>query len=154
MEKIRKPGFMLVGLQLKDKTTNKDNRSSVDCGNLWQQFENDKIFDLVPNKLSDEIYAVYYDYDKDETEAFSYFIGCKVAEGSDYPKHLSSLKIPGQTYHKITVRGVMTGCITDAWIKIWNSDLKRKFGYDFEVYDERSQDWNDAELDIYLSTFG
>lgn len=46
----------------------------------------------------------------------------------------------------------MTGCVTDTWKKIWDSSLNRKFGFDFEVYDERSQDWNNAELDIYIST--
>lgn len=45
----------------------------------------------------------------------------------------------------------MTGCITEAWEKIWNSEIQRKFGFDFEVYDERSQDWSDAEVDLFIS---
>lgn len=143
--------FKLVGLRLENKTTNENNQSSRDCGDLWQKFEKDKIFDLIPNKLTNEIYAVYFNYEKDETKPFSYFIGCKVDENSIVPEGLDSLNIPSQNYVKYTAKGIMTGCITEAWRKIWNSDIQRKFGFDFEVYDERSQNWNDAELDIYIS---
>lgn len=143
--------FKLVGLKLKGKTTNEDNQSSKDCGELWQKFESEMIFDQIPEKLSNEIYAVYCDYEKDETTPFSYFIGCKVDKKLKTPKELDELTIPAQKYRKITAKGVMVECITDAWKEIWNSDLKRKFGFDFEVYDERSQDWSNAEVDLFIS---
>lgn len=123
----------------------------MDCGNLWQKFEIEKIFELIPNKLRNEIYAAYYDYEKDETKPFSYFIGCKVDEEAETPKRLNELLVPSQNYVKVIAKGIMTGCITEAWKKIWESNLNRKFGFDFEVYDERSKDWNNAELDIFIS---
>jgi len=150
MEKDKEK-FRLIGLKLSHKTTNENGQSGKDCGNLWQQFEKDNIFNLIPNKLSNEIYAVYYDYESDENGLFSYFIGCKVDESAKIPEGLTSLEIPSQNYAKVTAKGVMTACITEAWEKIWNSDMERKFGFDFEVYDERSRDWNDAEVDIYVS---
>jgi predicted transcriptional regulator YdeE len=45
----------------------------------------------------------------------------------------------------------MTACISTAWEKIWDSDVNRKFGFDFEIYDERSHDWNNAEVAILIS---
>ncbi|PRY89947.1 GyrI-like domain-containing protein [Mongoliibacter ruber] len=143
--------FKLVGLRLKGQTTNQDNQSSKDCGDLWQKFEADKIFDQIPDKLSNEVYAVYFDYEKDETGTFSYFIGCKVAKDSIPPKGLESLTIPHQKYQKHLAKGAMPACITDAWRKIWISDSKREFGFDFEVYGERCQDWSNAEVDIFVS---
>ncbi|MBC7486255.1 MAG: AraC family transcriptional regulator [Cytophagaceae bacterium] len=148
----KKDDFKLVGIKLDNKTTNQNKQSSKDCGELWQKFETDKIFDVIPEKLSNEVYAVYFDYEKDETTPFSYFIGCKVEMNSETPKELIELIIPTQEYSKFTAKGVMTGCVTDAWKEIWNSDTERKFGFDFEVYDERSQDWSNAEVDIYIST--
>lgn len=151
MEKIQKTNFKLVGLKLKEKTSNENNQSSKDCGELWQKFEVDKIFNLIPHKVSNEVYAVYFDYEKDETMPFSYFIGCKVNENAEVPESLETLEIPSQNYQKVIAKGEMTGCITQAWEKIWTSEIPRKFGFDFEVYDERSQDWRDAEVDIYVS---
>jgi len=152
MEPISKPSFKLIGLLLGNKTSNLDNQSNIDCGNLWQKFEKDDIFNLIPSKLSNEVYAVYFNYKKDETTPFSYFIGCKVEENTETPSGLTDLLIPPQNYLKIIAKGVMTGCITEAWRTIWSSEVDRKFGFDFEIYDERSQDWNDAEVAIYVST--
>jgi len=148
----KKDAFKVVGIKLNHKTTNQNKQSSKDCGELWQKFEIDKIFDLIPEKLSNEVYAVYFDYEKDETTPFSYFIGCKVKKNSETPKELEELMVPSQKYSKFTAKGVMTGCITDTWEKIGNSNTDRKFGFDFEVYDERSQDWSNAEVAIYIST--
>ncbi|MFA6469314.1 MAG: GyrI-like domain-containing protein [Bacteroidota bacterium] len=148
----KKDNFKLVGLKLNGKTTNQNNQSSKDCGALWQKFEADKIFDRIPEKLSDEIYAVYFDYEMDETTPFSYFIGCKVDKNSETPNELEELMIPAQKYCKVTAKGIMTGCIADAWKEIWSSDIQRTFGFDFEVYGERSRDWSNAEVDIYIST--
>lgn len=149
--KETKNAMRLVGLKLKGQTTNQNNQSSRDCGNLWQQFEAERLFERIPGKLSPAVYAVYYDYESDENGPFSYFIGCQVANGHNTPAGLEELIVPAQTYRKITARGVMTGCITDAWKHIWASDFNRAFGFDFEVYDERSHDWSDAEVDIFVS---
>ncbi|MDT0643190.1 GyrI-like domain-containing protein [Zunongwangia sp. F363] len=146
----KKKKFKLVGLQLQGKTTNEHQQSQKDCGYLWQKFEVHKIFDRIPEKISNEIYAVYFNYEK-EKYSFSYFIGCKVDITSKTPQNLQELIIPEQKYSKYTAKGVMTGCITETWKEIWNSDLNRTYGFDYEVYDERSQDWSDAEVDVYIS---
>lgn len=143
--------FKLIGLKLSGKTKNENGQSGIDCGELWKHFEENKIAELIPNKISDAIYAVYYDYESDENGFFSYFIGCKVDESTEKPEDLDEIIIPEQKYHKETAKGQMTGCISDTWARIWNSNLNRKFGFDLEVYDEKSLNWNNAEIDIYLS---
>lgn len=143
--------FKLIGLKLAGKTTNENGQSDTDCGELWQKFEANKVSNRIPDKLSDAIYAVYYDYERDEKGCFSYFIGCKVAVHTEVPTDLHELIIPEQTYHKEIAKGQMTGCITEVWERIWHSNLNRRFGFDFEVYDERCYDWKNAEVDIYLS---
>lgn len=86
MDITKKSEFKLIGLKLDHKTTNKGGQSSIDCGNLWQRFEIENFVERIPNKLGDEIYAVYFDYEGDNTEPFSYFIGCKVKQILMFPK--------------------------------------------------------------------
>lgn len=143
--------FKLIGLKLKGKTKNENGQSAQDCGELWQYFEQNKIAEQIPNKKSDAVYAVYYDYESDENGMFSYFIGCQVDEHIEAPEGLDEIIIPEQNYHKEIAKGRMTACITDAWTRIYSADIDRKFSYDFEVYDERSQDWNDAEIDLFIA---
>ena len=143
--------FKLLGIKLDRKTTNENGQSGKDCGELWQYFMENNIFSLIPHKNSDNIYAVYYEYESDEKGLFSYFIGCRVAGDTVKPADLDEVIIPRQTYHKITAKGPMPDCVAEAWRNIWNPPLNRRFGYDFEVYGERSRDWSKAEVDIFLS---
>lgn len=149
METIQ--AIKLIGIALPHKTTNENGQSMADCGNLWQQFEQGGYFDRIPGKSGDEVYAVYFDYDGDHTQPFSYFIGCSVNADTDVPLGMSSLTIPEGGYLKITAQGKMPDCVADAWRAIWKGDIDRAFQYDFERYDERSKAWNSAEVDIFLS---
>ncbi|WP_207420705.1 GyrI-like domain-containing protein [Desertivirga brevis] len=149
---VQMAGFKLIGLKLLEKTTNENGQSGIDCGNLWQEFESHSVIDRIPDKLEHKVYAVYFDYEGDEHKPFSYFIGCKVDRETSTPEGLDDLVIPEQNYMIINAKGVMPGCIADAWRDIWKSKVQRAFGYDFEIYDERSKDWSDAEVDIYVSS--
>ncbi len=143
--------FELIGLSLPNKTSNLNQQSMIDCGNLWQRFEAENIASQIPNKLGEEIYAVYHDYDGDYTQPYAYFIGCKVAKGTLTPTGLSNLTIPKNNYQKIMAKGKMPDCVAEVWINIWNTDLPRAYVPDFEVYDEQSKDWSNATVSIYLS---
>ena len=151
MNSIELEETKLVGLALKGKTSNINEQSGVDCGNLWQEFEKGNYADLIPSKLTDEILAVYHEYEGDHTQPFSYFIGCKVESDIVVPDGLETLTIPKGTYQKIDAKGKMPDCVANAWKEVWISDIPRSYKMDFEVYDERSKDWSNAEVDIYLS---
>ena len=151
MDKIKKNEFKLIGLKLDKQTTNQNGQSGFDCGNLWQKFEKEKFVEKIQNKLSEEIYAVYYDYEDDYTKSFSYFIGCKVKIDSEAPNEMDSLFLPAENYSKIIAKGKMPDCVSDSWINIWASNIDRAYNYDFEVYDERSKDWSNAEVEIFVS---
>jgi len=149
---INIPEFRLIGLKLNKKTTNENGQSGIDCGNLWQKFETENFAERIHDKLTNEIYAVYYNYDGDYTKPFSYFIGCKVKNDTEMPDGMDSLVIPAANYSKITAKGQMPVCITNSWKEIWNSDIARTYQFDFEIYDERSKDWSNAEIDIFVSS--
>lgn len=141
----------LIGLKLQNKTTNENGQAMADCGNHWQKFEQGEVFNKIPTKTDFVIYAVYYDYEGDHTKPYSYFIGCPVAEGTVTPEGMDSLEIPVQKYDHIVAKGKMPDCVADVWRNIWNSERNRAYGFDFEIYSEKSSDWNNAEVDIYLS---
>lgn len=144
-------GIKLVGLDLGRTTTNENGQSNIDCGSLWQKFEEDRCAEKILNKTGNEVYAVYYGYEGDHTQPFRYFIGCRVTDNDEVPEGLDRLTIPAGTFRKITASGKMPDCIVNAWKEVWTSDFQRGYRFDFELYDERSRNWNDAEIDIYLS---
>jgi predicted transcriptional regulator YdeE len=151
MNKMELGESRLIGLSLKNKTTNENGQSGIDCGNLWQKFEKGNYAEKIPGKLNNEILAVYHTYEGDHTGTFSYFIGYRVNNDTPVPKGLDTLIIPKGSYQKITAKGKMPDCVTNTWKQIWRSDIPRAFFTDFEIYGERSKDWNKAEVDIFLS---
>ena len=151
MNKIELEEIKLIGLALGTKTTNEKGQSGTDCGNLWQKFEKENYVNRIPDKLSDEILAVYHQYEGDHTQPFSYFIGCKVKAGTKVPEGMDSLIISKALYEKINANGKMPDCVASTWKEIWNSNIPRAYEADFEVYDERSKDWSKAEVEIFIS---
>ncbi len=152
MDKIESKEFRLIGLKLQKKTSNEAGQSGVDCGNLWQKFETENYPDKIKDKLSNEVYAVYFDYDGDHTQPFSYFIGCKVKADSVLPEGMHSLTIPAGTFTKVMAKGKMPDCVANSWRDIWKSEIDRAYKYDFEIYDERSKDWSNALVEIFVSS--
>lgn len=151
MSKIKKPEFKLIGLKLDHKTTNEGGQSSVDCGNLWQKFEIENFAERIQAKLSPDIYAVYFDYESDYTKPFSYFIGCEVKMDAEVPKNMDYLIIAAGSFTRVIAKGKMPDCVANSWKEIWSSKIDRAYKYDFEIYDERSKDWSNAEVDIFVS---
>lgn len=141
----------LTGLALEAKTSNEGGQSMTDCGDLWQKFLEGNYQSQIPGKLSEEIYAVYYNYEGDHTMPFSYFIGCKVEDNTVVPDGMSRLNIQPGTYELVIAKGKIPDCIAKAWREIWDSSIPRAYKTDFEVYGEKSKDWNDAVVEIYLS---
>ncbi|MGQ2982462.1 GyrI-like domain-containing protein [Flavobacterium sp.] len=140
----------LIGLKLGYKTTNKNEKAMEDCGALWQEYMGGFVPNKIPNKLNGDTYAVYFDYDGDHTDPYSYFIGCPVEDGTEVPTGLDSIIIPLQKYEMVTAKGKMPDCVAEAWCDIWQRDIDRAYGYDFEIY-RGNMDWNNAEVEIYLS---
>jgi predicted transcriptional regulator YdeE len=141
----------LFGLSLKRKTTNLNGQSASDCGNLWQEFETNSCAARITGKTGDEVFAVYHAYEGDHTMPFSYFIGCRVPLDTKAQEGFDVLTLPKGSYKKWPARGKMPDCIAEAWMQIWAADIPRAYHTDFEVYDQRSKDWSNAEVDIFIS---
>jgi predicted transcriptional regulator YdeE len=150
-EELELEEIRLIGLAMPSKTTNENGQSNIDCGNLWQHFETEDYYPKIPGKSGDDIYAIYHNYEGDYTEPFAYFIGCPVVKDTDVPEGMDALTIPAGSYRKAIAKGKMPDCIANAWKEIWAADIDRAYRADIEIYGERSQNWNDAEVDILIS---
>ncbi|MER3328479.1 MAG: GyrI-like domain-containing protein [Candidatus Kapaibacterium sp.] len=151
MKEIEKDEMQIIGLELETKTSNMNGKSGIDISKHWEKFEKEQIYSKIPNKVNYEIVAVYFDYDGDYTEPFSYMIGCEVTDGTEAPYGMRKITIPKSKYRKFLARGKMPDCVTAVWKLIWGTDLERAYTCDFEVYGEKSQNWEDAEVEVFIA---
>jgi predicted transcriptional regulator YdeE len=125
-------------------------------GKQWARFMQDGVWAKIPNKADKAILAVYTDYVSDKDSEYTYVLGARVTSDSEAPAGMVAKKIPAGRYAVFTSeKGATARVVPKAWMRI-NSLPKsategdRVYGADFEVYDERAADPQNAQVDIYV----
>ncbi|MBL7710839.1 MAG: effector binding domain-containing protein, partial [Chitinophagaceae bacterium] len=95
--------FYVVGITT--RTTNANGQSAKDIETLWGRFWGEEIQKQIPNKVSDDIYAVYTDYETDFTGPYTTLIGLAVSSLDNIPKSFTGLSIETTTYQKFVSKG-------------------------------------------------
>jgi predicted transcriptional regulator YdeE len=147
-KKIEK--FSVIGISV--RTTNENGQSGIDIPVLWNTFMTAGILERIPNKIDHSIYCIYTDYEKDHMAPYTTILGCKVDTLDTIPDGMVGKTIEEATYTVYTAKGnILQGLVINEWIKIWNSNLNRTFTADFEVYGEKAQDPENAEVEIFIA---
>ncbi len=148
----------LIGLTARTNNKNEMNPATAKIGDLAGLYWQNQIVSGLQHRTNPGItYAVYIDYESNEHGDYSYFIGEAVSslENQDLEK-FKTITIPASSYQKFTTpAGAMPDIIITAWKKIWamqpaDFGSRRKYIADFEIYDERAADLENAVVDIYI----
>lgn len=142
----------IVGIST--RTNNTNGQSAIDIESLWKKFWTEEIQNQIPNKISEEIYAVYTDYETDFTGEYTTFIGVPVQSFAEIPEGMIGITIEAATYHKIVSKGKMPEAIGNTWLAIWADqelDSRRAYTADFTVHGSKYYDGDNAEVETYLS---
>lgn len=156
-ELVNKSEIKLVGLKTRTNNKNEMNIETAKIGALAQRFWQQNIASQIQNrKTPGTTFAVYTEYDSDEHDDYTYFIGEEVNRFENIPQSLEQLVIPANTYQKFTTAsGNMPKVVIEAWQQIWlmtPTELggQRNYIADFEVYDERAHDPAQTSVDIFI----
>lgn len=144
-------GFKIIGIPI--RTTNQNSQAQQDLTHLWSRFISDNLIETIPNKCSNDIFAIYTDYESDFTGRYTAIIGVTVSSLDKIPSDLIGREFPNAKFQKLTAKGLIPAAVADTWNKIWNNEisLERSYTYDYEVYGSDSQKGNNSEVDIYIS---
>ena len=106
------------------------------------------IQEKIPNKTSNEVIALYCDYEGDYTKPYSLIIGCPVSH-PEVPKGMVTKTIPAGSYALFEAKGEFPKSLIETWQDIWKrEDLKRTYTGDFEVYGEK---FSDGEVEVFIA---
>lgn len=142
--------FNVIGISI--RTTNEDGQSGKDIPALWNKFMTEEIQGKIPNKISEDIFCIYTDYEKDHTKPYTTILGCKVESLDNIPENMVGKTIESADYEELIAKGNLSeGIVYNKWLEIWNSNLNRSFTADFEVYGSKTQNPENAEVDIYIA---
>lgn len=142
--------FNVIGIAV--RTTNQNGQAGEDIQALWTKFITNNILTKIPNKISTTVYSIYTDYELDYTKPYTTILGCKVNDLNEIPEGMVGKEIKADLYQKFEAKGnLMQGAVYQEWERIWNADLNRAYTADFEVYDEKSQNSDDATVEIFIA---
>ena len=148
------PGFLVIGIEA--RTTNaKEASGSGVISRQWQKFFQEGILSKIPSKIGPNIYALYTDYASDRNGEYSYVIGAMVKDGTAVPADMVLKSVPGGRFAVLpSEQGPLPNVVPGVWQKIWKLEdekkLQRTYKTDFEIYDRRSQDPQNAQVDLYV----
>ncbi len=149
MQTVKIEPFNIIGISI--RTTNENGQASKEIAELWGKFMSESILEKIPNKVDNEIYSLYTNYESDHTKPYTAILGCKVENLDDIPNGMVGKSFSGGTYTKITAKGdLMQGLVVNQWSKIFEMELDRTFDTDFEIFGEKAQNPSDAEVYFYV----
>lgn len=147
-QKIQK--FSVIGISV--RTTNENGQAGQDIPALWSKFMSEGIAEKIPKKIDNSIFCIYTEYEKDHTKPYTTILGCKVENLNTIPNGMVGKTFDEANYTKHIAKGnILQGMVFGEWTKIWNSNLDRAFTADFEVYGEKAQNPEKAEVDIFVA---
>lgn len=150
MDKVKIEPYKVIGISV--RTTNEGEQAAKEITELWGRFMNEKILEAIPNKIDNTVYSIYTDYESDHTKPYTTILGCRVENLNDIPNGMIGRSFDGGNYIKLSAKGdLMKGLIVNKWNEIWEMNLDRLFTTDFEVFGEKAQNPENAEIDFLIA---
>jgi predicted transcriptional regulator YdeE len=147
--------FIVVGISI--RTTNaKEMSGNGVIARHWDRFMKEGLLNKVPNKVDSNILAVYSDYESDVNGAYSFLLGARVSSADNVPSGMVAKQVPAGRYAVFTSeKGLVGKVVPETWSRIWAVPKSapggnRAYQADFEVYDQRAADPQNAQVDVYV----
>jgi predicted transcriptional regulator YdeE len=157
--------FYVIGISARTSNAKELSGNGV-IGTLWHHFFSRSLLSRIPNRIDEDIVAVYFDYASDKNGEYNFLIGARVTNLEHVPDEMVGYEVPAQNYALFTSeQGQMPGVEIALWQKIWRQpdvakggdgrqedagNVKRAYIADYVVYDKRSHDPANAIVDIYI----
>ncbi|HSW87360.1 MAG TPA: GyrI-like domain-containing protein [Rhabdochlamydiaceae bacterium] len=139
------PKKFVIGIPVKTSNENFEKEALP----LWGKFNQEK--QQIQDRLNQNCLAVYTDYEGDHTQPFTFMTGCEVSNLQAIPKGMVGIEISASTYAVFTASGPFPQSLIQVWENIWNSDLKRTYATDFEVYLSDFNPEKNPEIKVYIA---
>ncbi|MBA2728283.1 MAG: effector binding domain-containing protein [Parachlamydiaceae bacterium] len=145
----QKPSVLLIGIQC--RTSNDPDAGPKDIPELWEKFASEKVLENIPNKTSNDVIALYCDYEGDHTQPYTLVIGCAVTSFDSVPRGMVTKTIPASSYAVFQAVGEFPKSLIETWEKIWKTDLKRTYNGDLELYGEKFNSGTPKVVEVFIA---
>lgn len=104
----------------------------------WEKFFTEQIASNIPDKISDNIYAIYTkfsDEGKNNSGEYMFVIGAQVSSDVSVPSDMVEVLIPSSKYQVFDVEKGKPEKVFEKWMEIWGTNsFEKSYVCDFEKY--------------------
>ena len=129
----------IVGHAVRTTNAAESDPQQAQLGALWARVIADDALLHSPARADARLYAALFDYDSDETGAYTQIVGIGVDASHPLPPHLAIVRVADAPRAEYAVVGEMPGALIAAWGRVWtdtaDGSLRRAFSCDVEVHD-------------------
>ena len=152
---MNKESFQIVGISARTSNAN-EITSQAKIPQLWTDFYQQDVVGQIPNPVNQVTYGLYSDYETDVNGEYSITLGMEVLAADEVPEGLVVKTVPAANYLVFTSdKGPFVEVVVKAWQDVWawfaNSGVERTYTGDFELYDERCANPQEAQVDLYIA---
>jgi predicted transcriptional regulator YdeE len=154
-EIVEGPEFFVIGLA--ERTSNRREISGLGIiGRQWARLYAEGLLQQIPNRVDNDVIAVYADYAGDHTSEYTFLLGARVSSIEQVPERMIARRIPAAKYVMVeTERGPVQQVVVAAWQKIWSTSPEelggeRAYRADFEVYGAEASDPQNSQVRIFV----
>lgn len=145
MKKItQEKSILIVGIEL--RTSNLEAMQTIPP--FWQKFYQEGILQKISNKVSDNVFAVYTNFEnegKNNEGIYSLIIGAEVTEVQALPKNFVSTIVKPSKKAVFEVEKGHPEKVGEKWQEIWGmTDLEKSYISDYELY------FPSGEIEIHI----
>jgi len=153
---VEQKEFSVIGIEARTNNSREMTGTGI-IAKQWDRFFKENMLEKIPDKVDSDIVVVYSDYQSDNSGDYDYLIGAKVSDASVVPAGMVAKRVPAGKYAVFTTAAGPVGkVVSEKWQGILDLESKSRLGgtraykADFEIYDQRSRDPQNSQVDIYI----
>ena len=140
--------FVVIGIAARTSNAREMTTEAI-IGKQWGRFLQEYLLGQLPNKVDSAIVAVYTDYARDQDGEYTFVIGARVKAGAETPAGMVAKIVPAGRYAVfLSERGPVGEVVRKTWQRVWAAGIDRSYRADYEVYDERAADPENAVVEV------
>ena len=155
LKSIHEDSFYVAGYEIRTNNA-REMSGQGEIGKHWQKVMQQNLVAQIPSRTDSALIVVYSQYASDEKGEFNYLLGARVSSVDHLPSGVTYRKlVPGTYAVFVTNQGPLIEVLQKEWQKIWamppeQMGGQRAFLTDYEIYDQRSANQQQAQVEIHI----
>ncbi|GIN72695.1 DNA-binding protein [Bacillus sp. J14TS2] len=149
----QKKAFKVMGISVETSNAN-EMKAQPRIPALWDRFYREQVSAQIP-ALNHTVYGVYSNYATDVNGSYQMTIGLEVDKDTQSDEWVAKTLPTSQYLVFTSKKGPIVKIVGALWQEIWHycerNNIKRTYTGDFEVYDGRCADPENAQVEIYIA---